>query len=132
MGKGSVIILLFIVLVQWVFGFFQVMKYDRFLQDLRRKYHGCKGYYLYAENIKKMTGLVSVVLVMDHESIIREAYLYSGVFALAEFKNIREIRGLSIFDEELCLKVSGYRKDVCVVMEKIRNREDSRKGGKIC
>ena len=34
MGKGSVIILLFIVLVQWVFGFFQVMKYDRFLQNI--------------------------------------------------------------------------------------------------
>lgn len=132
MEKNLVIVLLSIVLIQWMLGFFQIMSFDKFLQELRRRYRDSKGYYLYVENIRKITGSVLVVLIIDDRSCVVEAYLYSGVFVLAKFKSISEIIGLCIFDEELFLKISGYRKSVCAVIEKIRDREENRRGELIC
>ncbi|RAS80771.1 transcriptional regulator GutM [Priestia endophytica] len=92
-----VMILCFLLVVQYVFTFIQVRYYRKSINDVVSTYRGEKGYYLFSgtERRKFRPGAIAMIVV-DNNYIIQECHVVNGFSVLSKFKEVSKYKGQHI------------------------------------
>lgn len=112
MLKTIIIIVLFMLFLQTIFSFYQIKYYERFVKNLALKYRG-ENRFLYTEKSEKKINRTILVIIVDNNKHILDAYQYSGVLFFSKFKRFPEIIGLKMNATEICnSNIKKIKKDI--------------------
>ena len=89
-----VMILCFLLIVQYALTFIQMRYYRKSMDNIVRAYKGKEGYYFFSgmERIKFRPGAIAM-LVVDDNYIIQECYAVNGFSVLSKFKELSTYKG---------------------------------------
>lgn len=92
-----VMILCFLLVVQYVFTFIQVRYYRKSMNGIVSTYRGKEGYYLFSgtERRKFRPGAIAMIVV-DSNYIIQECHVVNGFSVLSKFKEMSKYKGQHI------------------------------------
>ncbi|MGM0746284.1 MAG: transcriptional regulator GutM [Bacillota bacterium] len=92
-----VLILCFLLVVQYVFTFIQVRYYRKSMSEIVSTYRKKKGYYLFSGTERRTfrPGAI-VMIVVDSNYIIQECHVVNGFSVLSKFKEISKYKGQHI------------------------------------
>ncbi|MED3893723.1 MULTISPECIES: transcriptional regulator GutM [Priestia] len=89
-----VILLCFLLIVQYGFTFIQMKYYRKSMDKIVRAYKGKEGYYFSSgmERRKLRPGAIAMIVV-DKDYIVQECYVVNGFSVLSKFKELRKYKG---------------------------------------
>lgn len=119
MLRNVVTLLIFIVLIQKIFAIYQFRKYDSFIKKLKEKYLGREGYYLLINKAGSIFSNLILIIVINDEDIIKEAYIYKGKFIFSCFNPV-----VDLFNENISTldikEIRPYSKNLETCFRKIK------------
>ncbi|MGT2923729.1 transcriptional regulator GutM [Streptococcus caviae] len=82
-----------IILFQLILSLYQIQYYQRFVKNLVANYQGKNGYRLISEVVKSIIASTIVILIVNKEKRIVEAYYLKGLTVFSKFTLFDKIIG---------------------------------------